>query len=118
MARFAAWALAGALGAVVIVAMPSIGLFLAPLAVLALWTAARRTGAGQARASGGLLAGVGLLALGVGLGHLPEANCIHGQIPAGSTGCEEFDETPWIVAGALGVAASVLLFRVRARDRS
>ena len=85
---FAAWALAGALGAFTLAAVLSIGIFVAPFAALAIYLVARRAAGPEMF---GAVSGAGLIGL---------------LVWALSLG--EWDATWWLVAGLALVAAGVV----------
>ncbi len=112
-----------AIGSVIfcVVAMMSIGLFLAPLALLLSWLAARRAHAWP-EASAGSLIGAGGVCLLIAYLHRSEVPCPDGPVhlrPGQHFSCGGFDPLPWLAVGVVLVAAGVssyVLFRRRNKN--
>jgi hypothetical protein len=118
---FAAWVGAGALVAFTLVSAASIGLFVLPFALLALWLVSRHA---RPRATAfGLFAGAGLVclliwALNAGSSPCPESGS--GTAPPGGVeeACGGLDALPFLVAGiALTLAGPALFAAARRRSR-
>jgi hypothetical protein len=113
------WALPGAMLCFSALSALSIGIFVAPFAALAViavsrWDARR----GVRGAAVGSVTGMGLTVLGIGLLHLGNTQCLaHGAMPPGATECEEFDPTPWLLAGSLMVVVSIAAFALARRQK-
>jgi hypothetical protein len=106
---FALWAVPGALVALAIVTALSIGVFVWPIALAAVFLVARRRGGRWERL--GQLAGAGALALGIGLAHLTtETRCSAEGTAAAPSSCSTFDPYPWIYAGTAAIALASGLF--------
>ncbi len=91
---FGAWAFVGALCAFAFVSMASIGLFVAPVALLALFFVGRKGVRGPELF--GLVAGVGAIVI------------VIGALNTGGDGW--LDPRPWFIAGAALVAANVVAY--------
>jgi hypothetical protein len=100
-AGFALWALFGALSAMTVVAILSIGIFVLPLTVLAGWLAHR--GAPNARSALGFISGIGAIPVLV-------AWLNRNDDP------RTFDVAPWLATG-LGLLLLGIVMFVVARDR-
>ncbi len=107
---FVYWAVAGFLGAGALVSIASIGLLLLPLAVLAVFLAARRLVTGLETI--GLVAGFGLAAMGIGLLNLGNHPCpsrpfvfAPGQV--GAMECGGPNPIPWLLGGLAGLLFAV-----------
>lgn len=109
--RWALWVLAGALAALTVLGMASIGIFVAPFTVAA-FGAAGRWG-GEERVIFGIAAGVGLTLVAIGVLNLDYTPC-----PSSGTlvlrpgqdevGCGGTNPVPWFaVGGALMLAGAV-----------
>jgi hypothetical protein len=118
---FAAWAFVGALFSLSLLGAASIGLFIMPVAVLALLMVARTVQTWPEVA--GLLEGMASMALFVGITNLGSTPCPEtgsgtvGPGEAATTSCGGWDPSPWILVG-LALAAVGLAVYVLARDRS
>ena len=111
-ASFAAWAIAGGLSTVAILTGFSIGIFVAPVALLVVWLAVRRASRGAELL--GLAAGVGAILLLVAFLNRDYTPCPDGPVTLapGQTEfeCGGFDPLPWLVAGAVVVAVSLVVY--------
>jgi hypothetical protein len=87
---FGAWALAGAPLCMTLIGAASIGIFVAPFALLTLWLVARKAGTGPPLF--GLLTGAGAPVLAVGIAEL-DAGGFNGRL--------------WLVVGAALIAAGI-----------
>jgi hypothetical protein len=105
------WVTAGALCSLSVVALLSIGPFIAPVAVLATAVAARRR-PGMKNALG-LVSGVGAVPLYVGFIHL--GSVAHCPRISSATSCEEFVAWPWLVVGVALVLAGLVGFAEKRR---
>jgi hypothetical protein len=120
---FAEWALAGALLSFAAIGAASIGMFVFPLAVLALVLAVRRNSAWP-EAPAGALTGVGSVCLFVAYVNRAYSPCpempIRFRAEIGYHGpfsCGGFKPMPWLIAGLLLIAAGLVGFLVRRRTR-
>ena len=108
----AAWSAAGVLCTTAVLGMLSYGLFVLPFAALAVLSAARRFGPG--RGALGLFVGAGLTLIVIGLGNLdyrplPSSGVVTLAPGQTSVSYGGMDPTPWLVAGAILVATSLLI---------
>jgi membrane-bound ClpP family serine protease len=108
---YALWAIAGALCVLALLSLLSIGIFVLPVALVAVYVAASRAkGPGGAF---GVLCGAGLVVAGIGIAHLSandqcsEFSCHH----------EDFSAAPWIVVGAILIVVGVGAFMLTRRRR-
>ena len=117
-ASLLAWSLAFAALAFSVVSAMTIGLFVAPFALLLCFAAALFATAWPEAPLGALL-GTGAICLLIGFLHLDYVPCPTGELrlaPGGHSKCGGFPPTPWLVAGAGLVTASLgayVLFRRR-----
>lgn len=115
---FLAWTGSGALIAFTALGLASIGIFVLPFAIAG--TAAVRNRARFWPDGLGMGAGIGIMAIVIGVLNLGYRPCPSGSISLGpgqtSFECGGFDPVPWFVAGSLLVAASVLAY-LFVRDR-
>jgi hypothetical protein len=114
---FAAWVLAGALVALSLLGAASIGLFVAPLAAVAIWLVLRFGGAGPEML--GMVSGAGAVCLLIAFLNRGTTPCTqegHG-LSAGETeaSCGGLDPTPWLVAGLVLVAAGAVAYALARR---
>lgn len=118
---FAAWAAAGALLAFSLVAAASVGLFVLPVAALALWAILR--GSPPRWSAFGLVSGAGLVsmlvgALNRGSSPCPESGQLTESPGAGPVECGGLDGTPFLAAGVvLVLAGPALVAAARRRER-
>jgi hypothetical protein len=110
---FAAWAVAGGLLAFSVAAAASIGLFVGPVALLALWAILRARP--PHRAAFGAVSGVGLLGIAIwalngGSEPCPESGMQSVPPGAPSVECGGFDALPFLVAGIVLTLAGPALF--------
>ena len=114
----AAWSAAGVLCTTAILSLLSYGIFVLPFAVFAVVSAARRFPLG--RGALGLAVGAGLTLFVIGLGNLdyrplPPSGVVTlapGQTSASYGG---MDPTPWLIAGSILVAVSLLIVMLLGR---
>src|SRR5829696_5742844 len=115
---FAAWVLAGALAVFSLLAAASIGLFIAPLAAIAIWLALRFGRAGPEML--GMVSGAGAVCLLIAFLNRGTTPCTE-QADLGSSAeievsCGGLAPTPWLVAGlVLGAAGTVAYALARRR---
>ncbi len=116
---FAAWVLAGALVVLSLLGAASIGLFIAPLAAIAIWLAVRLGGAGPEML--GMISGAGTVCLLIAFLNRGMTPCAEqGRLlSSGQTevSCGGLAPTPWLVAGLVLIAAGVVAY-VLARRRT
>jgi hypothetical protein len=104
-----------------VASMMSIGLFVAPLALLLCWLAAWRAHAWPEAAVGTLM-GAGGVCLVIAYLHRSYVPCPDGPVrlrPGQHFSCGGFDASPWLAVGAVLLAAGVssyVLFRRRSAD--
>lgn len=114
---FGAWVVAGGLLTFAILDIPGYGLFVLPVAVLAIWLVSRRARWPEVL---GLVAGVGALAILVAFLNRDYRACPSGpvRLSNGETfSCGGLPPLPWLVVGAalvvIGVLAYVLVTTAR-----
>jgi hypothetical protein len=116
---FAAWVLAGALAVFSLLGAASIGLFIAPLAAVAIWLAVRFGRAGPEML--GMVSGAGAVCLLIAFLNRDTTACTEqGRLlSSGETEvhCGGLAPTPWLVAGLVLVPAGVAAY-VLARRRT
>ena len=111
---FAAWVLAGALVVFSLLGAASIGLFIAPLAAVAIWLTLRFGRAGPEML--GMLSGAGAVCLLIAFLNrgttLPCPEQGHAVVSPGETevSCGGHAPTPWLVAGLVLVAAGIVAY--------
>ena len=114
-ALFLAWAIAGAALALFV---SQIGFFTVPLGLVLVAVLLRRGGDEEAL---GLFAGAGAVAALIGVLNLDYHPCPRGVhvLKPGETSfeCGGFDGTPWLIAGALAMAAALICFELLRRRR-
>ena len=114
---FAAWVLAGALATFSLLGAASIGLFIAPLAAIAIWLALRLGRAGPEML--GMVSGAGAVCLLIAFLNRGTTPCAeHGRlVSSGETevSCGGLAPTPWLVAGLVLVAAGVVGYALARR---
>jgi hypothetical protein len=115
---FAAWVLAGALAVFSLLGAASIGLFIAPLAGIAIWLALRFGRAGPEML--GMVSGAGAVCLLIALLNRNTSPCAeegHILSPAETeAGCGGLEPMPWLVAGVVLVAAGVVAYALTRRS--
>jgi hypothetical protein len=114
---FAAWVLAGALAVFSLLGAASIGLFIAPLAVVAIWLALRFGRVGPEML--GMVSGAGAVCLLIAFLNRGTTPCTE-QGHTLSTGetevaCGGLEPTPWLVAGLVLVAAGIVAYALAGR---
>jgi hypothetical protein len=118
---FSAWVGAGALVAFALVSAASIGLFVLPFALLALWAVLRRSPPWPTPL--GLVSGAGLVCLLIWILNRDYRPCPENgelTVPPGATSveCGGFDALPFLAAGiVLTLAGPALFAAVRRRGR-
>jgi len=114
---FAAWVLAGALVVFSLLGAASIGLFIAPLAAVAIWLAFRFGRAGPEML--GMVSGAGAVCLLIAFlnrGTTPCTEQGHTLSPGETeAGCGGLASTPWLVAGLVLVAAGIVAYALARR---
>ena len=110
---FLAWTAAGGLLVVSYLTVFSIGLFVLPFAVVAVWLVGRH-GRAWPELLGGV-SGAGLVLVGVALANRGSTPCPEGgalTIPPGQTSveCGGLDPVPWLVAGLAFVAVGAVAY--------
>jgi hypothetical protein len=113
---FAAWVLAGALTVFSLLAAASIGLFIAPLAAVAIWLTARFGRVWPEML--GMISGAGAVSLLIAFLNWGETPCTEGRLlSSGQTevSCGGLAPTPWLVAGLVLVAAGIGAYAVARR---
>ena len=108
---FIYWAVTGFLGAGAILSLMTIGALLVPFAVLAAFLTARRYSIGLETI--GLIAGVGLAAVGIGLLSLGNHPCPSGPIvfapgQVGAAECGGANPIPWLLGGLASIWFAVV----------
>jgi hypothetical protein len=116
---FGAWTVVGALVTFSFLTGFSIGLFVLPVAVLAVWVVGSRSPSRSA--AFGLISGAGFMCLVVWLLHrgdvpCPEDGSLSGVPGQESVGCGGMDAQPWLVAAIVLVLAGVLAFAAAHRQ--
>jgi hypothetical protein len=115
---FAAWVLAGALAVFSLLGAASIGLFIAPLAVVAIWLAFRFGRAGPEML--GLVTGAGTVCLLIAFLNRGTTPCTEQgrTLRPGETevGCGGLEPTPWLVVGLVLVAAGIVAYALARRN--
>ncbi len=109
---FASWALAGFLGTGALLSLLSIGLLLLPLAIVAVFFAARRFAIGVATI--GSIAGAGLVFVGIGIVNLGTQPCPAGPFvlapgQLGGVECGGPDPVPWLLVGLACILVAVFV---------
>jgi hypothetical protein len=112
---FAAWSLAGTLFVLSVLGAASIGLFILPLALIALFLAVRFCSRWPEAL--GLLAGAGAVALLVAYRSRDYNPCPDSGIITGNGECGGFSPTPWLVLGVVLLAASLVAYMGAVRWR-
>jgi hypothetical protein len=114
---FLAWVLVGGLLLFSLLAAASIGVFVLPFALLALWLVTRTARMGIEVL--GSVAGAGLVCLGVAFAHRDYEPCPEGAVTLApgerSFSCGGSDPLPWLVAGLALAAAGALAYAVARR---
>ena len=113
--RFAAWVFAGGLTAFAWLTGFSIGLFLLPFAVLAIWFVARKSRIWPEIL--GLVGGLGVVGLVIAAIHREGTGCRSSGEPDGSitVTCGGLDPKPWLVGGLLLLALAPALYALARR---
>src|SRR5687768_17474878 len=115
---FTAWVLAGALAVFSLLGAASIGLFIAPLAAIAIWLALRFGRAGPEML--GMVAGAGAVCLLIALLNRNTRSCAeegHILSPAETeASCGGLEPMPWLVAGLVLVAAGFVAYALARRS--
>jgi hypothetical protein len=115
---FAAWVLAGALAVFSLLGAASIGLFIAPLAVVAIWLALRFGRAGPEML--GMVSGAGVVCLLIAFlnrGTTPCAEQGHTlSARETETSCGGLQPMPWLVVGLLLVAVGIVAYALARRS--
>jgi hypothetical protein len=112
--RFAAWVFAGGLTAFAWITGFSIGLFLLPLAVLAIWFVARKSRIWPEIL--GLVGGLGVVGLVIAAINHEGPGCRTTEEAGGITvTCGGLDPKPWLVGGLLLLAAAPALYALARR---
>jgi hypothetical protein len=115
---FAAWVLAGALAVFSLLGAASIGLFIAPLAAIAIWLALRFGRAGPEML--GMVSGAGAVCLLIAFLNRGTTPCTeHARlVSSGETevSCGGLAPVPWLVAGLVLVAAGVVAYALIRRS--
>lgn len=111
VAGYTAWAISGLLLTIAVLALPSIGLFLLPVAVAAAVYSARRFPGAPVV---GLMTGGGLALVAIGIVNLGNHPCSRRpvSIPPGqlvSTSCGGPSARPWLLAGAIALVVGLAL---------
>lgn len=121
---FAAWALVGALFSLSVLGAASIGLFVMPLALLALLVAGRTVQRWPDMA--GVLAGVAGLTLFVAIANRSSTPCpgsgsssirVGGNAGGASFACGGLDPLPWLSVGVALAAAAFAVYGLARRSR-
>lgn len=115
---FGAWVLAGALAVFSLLGAASIGLFIAPLAAVAIWLVLRFGRAGPEML--GMVSGAGVVALLIALLNRGTRPCSEEglRLRPGETEatCGGLDAVLWLVAGLVLVAAGVVAYALARRS--
>jgi hypothetical protein len=107
--RFTAWVFAGALTFFAFLTGLSIGLFVLPFAVIALWLAARRSRIWPEIL--GLVGGIGVIGFVIAAVNHDGSGCRTSEEDGFTTvTCGGLDPMPWLVSGLLLVAAASVLY--------
>jgi hypothetical protein len=107
--RFTAWVFAGALTFFAFVTGFSIGLFVLPFAVIAIWLVAR--GGRIWPEILGLVGGIGVIGIVIAALNHEGGGCKTTEEDGFTTvTCGGIDPTPWLVSGLLLLAAAALLY--------
>jgi hypothetical protein len=119
--RWALWALAGALSSMAVISGFSIGLFIAPVAALAVLAAVRW--GDHERVGSGLIAGLGITLVVIGVINLGDYHpCKAGAtltLGPGETSkeCGGLNPVPWLIAGGAAFGTGLALGLVRRSER-
>jgi len=115
---FGAWVLAGALAVFSLLGAASIGLFIAPLAAVAIWLVLRFGRAGPEML--GMVSGAGVVSLLIALLNRGTRPCTEEglRLRPGETEaiCGGLDPVLWLVAGLVLVAAGVVAYALARRS--
>jgi hypothetical protein len=111
---FGAWALAGALTVLSFLGAASIGLFIAPLAVAAVWLALRFGRVWPEVL--GTVSGAGVICLLIALLNRLEGTTACTSVEEGQVSCGGLDSTPWLVAGLVLVTAGAVAYFLARRS--
>jgi hypothetical protein len=111
------WLLVGVLWMTVIAGIASVAIFVLPLAVVATWFMARRPEPRRGTAALVAMAGLPFFLL-ARLNRNSQGTVLRGTGGGPVTGFLSTNPWPWVAAGALMLAASVVVFLVLTRQRA